>query len=116
MDDELKSGGLREFLLWLVRRRRRFRVSGRSMTPLLEPGQEVLINPAAYRHTRPQPGDIVVVRHPDQPQLRLIKRITAVLDGEHYMVKGDNRLESTDSRAFGPVRVEHILGQVTSRF
>ena len=116
MNDELKTGGLREFLLWLTRRRRRFRVSGRSMTPLLEPGQEVLINPAAYRHTLPQPGDIVVVRHPYQPHLRLIKRITDVLDEERYIVKGDNPLESTDSRSFGPVGFEHILGQVTSRF
>ena len=116
MDDELKSGGLREFLLWLTRRRRRFRVSGRSMTPLLKPGQEVLINPTAYRHTLPQPGDIVVIRHPDQPDLRLIKRVTDVLDEERYIVKGDNRLESTDSREFGPVSFEHILGQVTSRF
>lgn len=116
MDNELKSGGLREFLLWLTRRRRRFRVSGRSMMPLLEPGQEVLINPTAYRHTLPQPGDIVIIRHPYQPQFRLIKRITAVLNEERYIVKGDNPLESTDSRSFGPVSVEHILGQVTSRF
>ena len=116
MNEELKSGGIREFFLWLVRRRRRFRVSGNSMLPLLEPGQEVLINPAAYRQTFPQPGDIIVMIHPHRPQTRLIKRVSAVLDDQRYFVVGDNPLESTDSRTFGPISLEQILGQVTSRF
>lgn len=116
MTEELKSGGLREFLLWLLRRRHRFRVSGNSMLPLLEPDQEVLIDPAAYRQVFPQPGDIVVVSHPHQPHKRLIKRVSAVLDNQRYFVVGDNPLESTDSRTFGPVSLEQILGQVTSRF
>lgn len=116
MKKELKSGGLPEFLLWVMRRRRRFRVSGPSMLPLLEPGQEVLIDPAAYRHQLPQAGDIVVVVHPHRPQMRLIKRITTVLDDHRYVVEGDNPLASTDSRSFGPIRVDQIVGRVTSRF
>ncbi|MCB0196201.1 MAG: nickel-type superoxide dismutase maturation protease [Anaerolineae bacterium] len=116
MNKNLKTGGLREFVLWLVRRRQRFRVSGNSMQPLLQPGEEVLINPAAYLYTAPQPGDIVVVIHPYQPGLRMIKRLTAIGDGHRYFVEGDNPAESTDSRSFGPVGLEHIVGQVTSRF
>ena len=116
MSKKLKTGGLREFVLWLVRRRRRFRVRNNSMQPLLQPGEEVLINPAAYRYTEPQPGDIVVVVHPYQPDLRMIKRLTAVVDDHRYFVEGDNSAESTDSRNFGPIGLEHIVGQVTSRF
>jgi signal peptidase I len=93
MDDGLKDINLREFLLWLLRRRRRFRVTGNSMLPLLNLGDEVLVDPKAYLHFRPHPDDIVVC-----------------------LLEGDNPLESTDSRTFGPVSVEKIMGRVTSRF
>lgn len=116
MGDELKQGSWQEFLLWLLRRRRRFRVTGNSMLPLLKPGEEVLIDPTAYRHQRPQPGQIVVAQHPYQPTIRLVKRITAVMEDNQYMLVGDNPTESTDSRIFGPVTDRHIIGRVTSRF
>jgi hypothetical protein len=61
--------------LWLLRRRRRFRVTGDSMLPLLQPGQEVLVDLAAYRQQPPQAGDIVVAYHPQQPQLPIVKRV-----------------------------------------
>ena len=32
-----------------------------------------------------------------------------------YVVLGDNRLQSTDSRAFGPVQARHIAGRVVLR-
>ena len=32
-----------------------------------------------------------------------------------YAVLGDNRLQSTDSRAFGPVQARHIAGRVVLR-
>jgi nickel-type superoxide dismutase maturation protease len=116
MYDKLNERRPRELLWWLLRRRRRFRVSGTSMLPLLKPGDEVLVNPHAYRRTPPQPGDIVVAQHPFRPEVRLIKRVTDVLDSGHYVLKGDNPTESTDSRTFGAISASHIIGQVTSRF
>lgn len=116
MQDELKTGDWREFLLWLVGRRQRFRVTGNSMLPLLKPGEEVLINPRAYRQQRPQPGDVVVAHHPDQPNMRLIKRVTALIGPDQVVLTGDNPAESTDSLSFGPVKDRQIVGQVTSRF
>jgi nickel-type superoxide dismutase maturation protease len=86
------------------------------MLPLLKPGEEVLVDPKAYQDTDPQPGDIVVARHPLQPDIRMIKRVKARLEDGCYRLEGDNSLESTDSRSFGPVPREHILGRVTSRF
>ena len=116
VNDELQDITFKEFLLWLLRRRRRFRITGNSMLPLLKPGDEVLLNPRAYRLTSPQPGDIVVVYHPFQPELQMVKRVTRTLANQQYYLEGDNTAESSDSRSFGPVRLDQILGQITSRF
>jgi len=116
MRDELKDNHLGELLLWLLRRRRRFRITGNSMRPLLKPGDEVLVNPGAYQQMPPTPGDIVVVQHPYRTDLRLVKRVAAVLADGSCVIYGDNPSESTDSRSFGAVVPEQILGRVTSRF
>ncbi|NEP35567.1 MULTISPECIES: nickel-type superoxide dismutase maturation protease [unclassified Moorena] len=105
-----------ELLLWILRKRLRFRVTGVSMTPLFKPGEEILIDPRAYQHIPPKIGDIVVARHPYQNHLRLVKRVTLVLEDGRCFLKGDNRLESTDSRSFGLVDSQQIIGKVTSRF
>ncbi len=116
MNDELKDITLREFLLWLLRLRRRVRVSGNSMLPLLKPGDEVLADPRVYRHTAPCPGDIVVAQHPQRTNLHIIKRVVSVTENGCCILKGDNPAESTDSRSFGPITPEQILGRVTRRF
>ncbi|HSM80147.1 MAG TPA: nickel-type superoxide dismutase maturation protease [Nodosilinea sp.] len=101
--------------LWLLRQRRRFRVVGESMLPLLEPGVEVLIDPTAYRRQRPLPGDLVVAYHPHQPGLRLIKWVVYVEAGGCFL-KGLNAAASTDSRDYGLVPHDKILGRVVCRF
>ena len=53
---------------------------------------------------------------PYRQNLRLVKRVALLFDNESYMLKGDNPLESTDSRIFGPVSAKQILGRVTGRF
>jgi signal peptidase I len=91
-------------------------VSGRSMVPTLEPGDWLL----AVRAGRIERGDLVVVRHPGR-DLDLVKRV-AGLPGERdlgpdlYVVVGDNPDESTDGRAFGPVRRSSIAGVVVARY
>ncbi len=86
------------------------------MAPLLQPGQQVLLHPGAYRRRPPRVGDIVVARHPLQPELKLVKRVVAVLDDGRVALRGDNAGASSDSRAFGPLPPAHILGRVSSRF
>lgn len=105
----------REILLWLVRRRWRFRITGYSMVPALNPFDEVLVDGRAYRRARPRPGDIVVTRHPYRRDVLLVKRVAAVLDDGRCLLTGDNPDESTDSRSFGLIPAERILGRVTSR-
>jgi nickel-type superoxide dismutase maturation protease len=86
------------------------------MAPLLEPGDELLVDLRAYRRILPCPGDIVVARHPYRTDLRLVKRVAEVLDNGHCILEGDNPTESTDSQIFGPLPPQYILGRVTSRF
>lgn len=111
----LRSSRLRDVALWLLRRRRRFRVTGLSMVPLLKPGEEVLLNPQAYRRSAPQPGDLVVAVHPTRPHLRLIKWVVYG-EGGDYFLRGINTAASTDSRNFGLVPSHCLLGRVVCRF
>lgn len=85
------------------------------MLPLLKPGEEILIDPRAYKRLFPRVNDIVVAKHP-YADFRLVKRVVAVLEDGSCFLRGDNLLESTDSRSFGAVKLEQILGRVTSRF
>lgn len=112
---QLRHSQFTDVVLWLLRQRRRFRVVGASMLPLLEPGTEVLINPSAYRRQHPQPGDLVVADHPRQPGLRLIKWVVSV-DEDGCFLQGLNAAASTDSREFGPVPWAGIVGRVGCRF
>ena len=114
--DRLRALTLLDFTLWVLRRRRRFCVENVSMLPTLEPGEEVLVNLGAYRKSPPRVGDIVVATPRACPGLRAIKRVGEVLPDGRIILLGDNPAQSTDSRAFGAVASEEILGRVTCRF
>lgn len=99
------------------------------MLPLLQPGEEVLIAPKAYTQSSHrgtthnfsegfpfQSGDIVVARHPHNPDLRIIKWVVFVEEDGRCYLKGLNPQESTDSRSFGLVAPALILGRVVCRF
>ena len=94
----------------------RYQVEGESMTPAFSPGERVLVNKAAYLFSRPRPGDLVVVRDPRQPARLLLKRIDRPAGDGGWLVLGDNPPASTDSRAFGPVGREQIVGKVWFRY
>ncbi len=111
----LPAGGLGEWCNWLIRRRRLVRVTGRSMLPLLQPGDLLFVAPDAYRTASPQLDDLVVAHHPHQPQLKIIKRIGHILSDGRYVLRSDNPAEGSDSRTFGPVDGGAIVGRVTGR-
>ena len=75
------------------------------MLPTLKMGQDVLV---WCWFSNPKVGDIVVVKKNGK---EMIKRIQKVHDRE-YFVKGDNKLESTDSRNFGLIDKTQIIGKV----
>ncbi len=93
---------------------RRVRVSGHSMSPLLNDGDEVLVNMKAYVESAPQMGDLVLSRHPLKRDLHIIKKVERMEPDGSLHLHGINHLESTDSRSFGAVGVRSILGRVVS--
>ena len=95
----------------VVLRPRRVTVQGMSMEPTLAPGDRLLV----VRASRPRPGDLIVVRPPGDSRRVLVKRVSAVL-GDEVVVRGDNPVASTDSRDFGPVPREAVVGRVVRRY
>ncbi len=113
---ELPPTNLTALFLLLIGKRKRFKVVGQSMLPLLQQGEEILINPDAYCKLQPQINDVVLINHPHNTQLTIVKRITEVAIDGSYFLAGDNPEASTDSRHWGTVDPEKIIGKVTNRF
>ena len=105
-----------ELLLWLLRLRQRFCVTGASMFPLLKAGEEVLVDTRAYRYRFPEIGDLVVARHPHRQDLMIIKRVALVDKNGNCFLLGENKVISSDSRSFGFINIHQIIGKVTSKF
>jgi nickel-type superoxide dismutase maturation protease len=79
-------------------------VIGPSMQPALHHGERWLMSAGAAR-----PGRIVLFREPDRPELHSVKRVVQVrTDG--VWVEGDNADVSRDSRQFGIVPFDHVVG------
>ena len=109
--NELRGMEAGDFWRWVLRRYRRHRVTGRSMLPTLQPNTEILYDPAAT----PAANDLVIARHPLEDRL-IVKRLSETLPGGQHLLLGDNRAESSDSRTFGPVTSEHLIGIVVCTF
>jgi signal peptidase I len=107
------------------------------MLPTLHPGDRVVALPTG----RIRRGDVWVVRHRDVPMVKRIVGLPGdrvlveegrarvagsgglaersgpqpdgswVLGTNEYLVQGDNRRESTDVRAFGPVGPDDLIGR-----
>ena len=86
----------------------KFKISGHSMTPGIKNGETVLVSGIFYLFKNPQIGDIVAFRKAEKI---LIKRITEVKDKE-YFLEGDNNRDSLDSKNFGFILRENIIGKV----
>ena len=78
------------------------------MTPGIKNGETVLVSGIFYLFKNPQIGDIVAFREAEKI---LIKRITEVKDKE-YFLEGDNNRDSLDSKNFGFILRENIIGKV----
>ena len=93
----------------------RFRIEDESMRPTLEPGDYVLVNRWAYRVRPPRRGDLVVVRDPELSDRFLVKRVSETQASTQIRLEGDNAAVSRDSRAFGAVPLDRIVGKVWLR-
>jgi nickel-type superoxide dismutase maturation protease len=87
-------------------------VTGLSMVPTLLHGDQLLVHYGAEL----RPGDVAVLRHPLQQDLLIVKRLTERREGG-WWVLGDNLgAEGVDSRSFGTVPEELLLGRVRARY
>lgn len=83
----------------------KFTVHGKSMLPALEDGQDVVSVNWFYKV---KVGDIVVIKVNGKEMVKRVQKI----QGQQVFIQGDNKEESTDSRQFGPVSMDQIVGKV----
>ena len=84
------------------------------MLPTLADGDIVFVDP---RRTEISSGSIVAAFHPTRPDLRIVKRVHRIDDDHRLVLRSDNSVEvhAADSRTFGPIHPNRVLGGVTSR-
>jgi len=101
------------------------RVQGRSMEPTLRAGQLVLVNGCAFHARAPRRGEVVAARLRALGGRALVKRVVGLphdrvalnggerrLGTEEFFLLGDQPDDSLDSRRFGPVKREELIGPV----
>ena len=91
-----------------------YRVTGQSMAPGIGESDYVLVNKLSYLLGKPRNGDVVVARHPSTGRL-IVKRVAKV-ESNRYLLRGDNEKASSDSRGFGAVTREMLVGKVWKVF
>ncbi len=105
-----------------------FIVSGASMEPTFETGDYLIIDELSYQFQNPEKGDVIVFRYPLNPSKFFIKRVEGLpgeiveydskeitLGKDEYFVTGDNKPNSSDSRIWGPVKENLIIGRAIVR-
>lgn len=86
------------------------KVSGRSLQPIYQDGDYVIVSRLPILFSSPRPGAVIVVDHPVYG--RLIKRVERIeAGGARLFVVGEN-CESVDSRAFGAIPRQWVRAQV----
>ncbi len=99
----------------LARRYTRYCIRGASMEPAFHDGDFVVVDRAAYRRAAPRAGQVVIATDPREPARTVVKR-AAEVTGADVTLLGDNAAHSTDSRMYGPVPREAVIGRVVFRY
>ncbi len=85
------------------------------MEPTLSAGDVVFVDQNAYASRRPNDGDVVVATHPQKPSIEIVKRVEFTDETGVYLVS-DNQdaTDVADSRRFGMIPFDLLIGQVTA--
>ena len=87
------------------------RVQGDSMLPGYHSGDLVVIK----KTMKVKRNDVVIAQRPDRKELLIIKRVITVTNNGFWL-QGDNSEFSDDSRLFGEVPKELIVGAVLFKY
>jgi nickel-type superoxide dismutase maturation protease len=90
-------------------------VTGPSMVPTLLHGDWLLVQYVRNAGGEVREGDVVVLRHPLQQDLLIVKRAAERCEGG-WWVLGDNAFVENDSREFGVVPDEMVVARGRGRF
>jgi nickel-type superoxide dismutase maturation protease len=96
----------------------RVAVAERSMEPALHPGDWIVFYRTITRRRplRVRPGQVVVARHPQRPDMLIVKR-AARQERDGWWLASDNPAAgAVDSRAFGAVPPALIEGRMLVRY
>ncbi|MEK7535815.1 MAG: signal peptidase I [Patescibacteria group bacterium] len=97
-----------------------FIVNGASMSPTFENGDYLIVDELTFRVRDPKQNEVIIFKYPKDPSKFFIKRVIGlpgdtvdgdVLEADEYFVEGDNRNASSDSRIWGPVPRDLIVGR-----
>lgn len=87
-------------------------VDGPSMVPTLSPGDWMLVQHGA----RVRPGDVVILRHPLQQDLLVVKRAVERREGGWWVLSDNPYNAGGDSTVYGVVPDDLVLARVRGRF
>jgi signal peptidase I len=95
-----------------------YRVPANAMTPSLRPGDRILVL-HFVGSVKPDRGEIVAYRVPGSEcgspvGSVFVHRVARKTRAGRFIVRGDNRRHSCDSRVFGPVRRGELIGEVVA--
>jgi signal peptidase I len=98
---------------------------GQSMTPAIPSGSVLLVSRLAYglrlpwtdrylvRWAEPHVGEVIVFYTPQGSTA--VKRCAVLTGRDTFIALGDNGAASLDSRSYGPVSFDHIIGKVLGK-
>ncbi len=86
-------------------------ISGDSMSPLFLDGDILNVDSSAYEDKEVLAGDVIVFNHPFIKDFIMIKKVKEIIDSRYFVI-GINESKSTDSRHFGTIKKESIIGKV----
>ena len=98
---------------------------GNSMEPAIRSGTVLVVNKLQYgfrfpgmqkyllRWSMPREGEIVVFNNPVGSMA--VKRCTGTTERNEFVAQGDNSLQSYDSRSYGPIPADSVIGKVLGK-
>ncbi len=122
-------------VLWLYGNVKTVVIQGTSMVPTFQPGRKLVVTDAYWLFGKIQPDDIVVVKEFIKkeggyfikrvkfvegekveraywPKAYPIKSPDYTVPNDMFFLLGDNRDYSEDSRSFGPIKEDLVIGKV----